>query len=174
MKRILLFLFIAGSWFCGVIRAETVDEKTVVAMDEFDWVMDEIGRLPGKIDEDLCNDDKAAYRSHMTELAQLIVTAKTIINEMKLYYPLDLWTIYNRISSDPVCGAGAKAAESAFGVADVSRISNEEKMGIRKNEKLCMCWNIITGRDEPTGYLKDGSCRCTYGVPAYSPDIGKN
>lgn len=173
MKKYLLFMLLLLC-LCGTVSGQSTDAKTAEAMEQFDWVMDAIGKLPGKIDEDLCSGDKASYRAHMTELAQLIVEANTLIKDVGLYYPIDLWTVYNRISRDPVCGSGAKAAESAFGTADVSRISNEEKMGLRPNEDLCMCWNIATGRDEPTGYMKDGACRCTYGVPAYSPNIGQN
>ena len=175
MKKFLfLILIMICLCFCGAVCAQTADEKTAAAMEEFDWVMDEIGRLPGKIDEDLCNGDMASYRKHMTELAQNIVAANTIIRDVKLYYPIDLWTVYNRISRNPVCGAGTKAAEDAFGVADVSRISNEEKMGLRENDDLCLCWNIATGREEPTGFWKDGACRCTYGIRNYDPNIGQN
>ena len=77
-------------------------------------------------------------------------------------------------------GAGAlllrafHTAEDAFGIADVSRISNEEKMGLRENDDLCLCWNIATGREEPTGFWKDGACRCTYGIRNYDPNIGRN
>lgn len=173
MKRFLLF-FIILLCICGNVSGDTVDKKTAAAMEQFDWVMDEIGQLPGKIDDDLCSGDMASYRTHMTELAQQIVNAKTLIKDAELYYPIDLWTIYNRISAEPVCGTARRAAEAAFGVADVSRVSNEEKMGLRENQDLCMCWSIVTGREEPTGYMKDGACRCTYGVSNYSPDTGKN
>ena len=174
MKKIMMLVLLVCLCFCAAARAETADEETASAMEEFDSVMDRISSLPGKIDDDLCGGDMASYRSHMTELAQNIVAANTIIKNVKLYYPIDLWTIYNRISRDPVCGAGAKAAEAAFGVANVSRISNEEKMGLRENEDLCLCWNIATGREEPTGFWKDGACRCTYGIRNYDPNIGRN
>ena len=128
-KKTIILAILICICFCGSACAQNADEKTSAAMAEFDWVMDEIGRLPGKIDEDICGGDMVSYRSHMTELAQNIITANTIIKDVKLYYPIDLWTIYNRISRNPVCGAGTKAAEDAFGVADISRISNDEKMG---------------------------------------------
>ncbi len=172
MKKLLLFLLLITCIYAPAL-ADTPDDDTVNAMAEFDAIMAEIGKLPGKIDEALCSNDKAAYRSHMTELAQNIINANTIIKDIRLYYPVDLWTIYNRISRNPVCG-GVSSAADAFYVADVSRISNEEKMGIRQNDDLCMCWNIATGRDEPTGFMKDGACRCTYGINAYSPNIGRN
>lgn len=174
MKKILLLTLLICLCFFGNACAQSADEETAAAMDEFDRVMDEIGLLPGEIDEDLCGGDMASYRKHMTELAQNIVKANTIIKDIKLYYPIDLWTVYNRISRNPVCGAGTKAAEDDFGVADVSRISNEEKMGLRENDDLCMCWNIATGREEPTGFRKDGACRCTYGIRNYNPNIGRN
>jgi len=107
----------------------------------------------------------------MTQLAQKIIDANAIIKDVQLYYPLDLWIVYNRISANPVCGAGAYAME-AFGVADVSRVSNEERMGVRENEDLCLCWNIATGREELTGFWKDGACRCTYGIRNLDPSIG--
>ncbi len=172
MKKLFFFLMII-SCICSSALAEGPDDETVKAMAEFDAIMEYIGKLPGMIDADLCNNDRAAYRGHMTELAQNIISANTIIKEIKLYYPVDLWTVYNRISRNPVCGGASDAAE-AFRVADVSRISNEEKMGILQNDDLCMCWNITTGRDEPTGFMKDGACRCTYGINAFSPNIGKN
>ena len=168
----LLLLLVCFS-FCGIAKAET-GISTADVMSEFDRVMDEISQLPGMIDEDLCNGDMLSYRTHMTALAQGIINANTIIKDMKLYYPIDLWTVYNRISRNPVCGGGAKAAEDAFGVANISRISNEEKMGLSENDDLCMCWNIATGREEPTGFMKDGACRCTYGIRNYDPNIGIN
>lgn len=174
MKKLLFLTIIICLCSCDAVCAQTAGEKTAAAMEEFDIIMEAIGALPGKIDEDLCRGDLASYRAHMTELAQNIINANTIIKEVKLYYPIDLWTVYNRISRNPVCGAGTKAAESAFGVADVSRISNEEKMGLRENDDLCMCWNIATGREEPTGFWKDGACRCTYGIRNYDPGIGRN
>ncbi len=173
MKKLLLFLALILC-ICSSAFAEAPDDTTVKAMAEFDVIMDYIGKLPGMIDEDLCNNDWAAYRAHMTELAQNILNANTIIKDIKLYYPVDLWTVYNRISRNPVCGGAAASAGEAFRVADVSRISNEEKMGILQNDDLCMCWNIATGRDEPTGFMKDGACRCTYGINAFSPNIGQN
>ncbi len=172
MKKMLFILLIISCIYATGF-AEAPDDETVQAMTEFDAIMEYIGKLPGMIDEDLCGNDWSAYRGHMTELAQNIINANTIIEDIKLYYPIDLWTVYNRISRNPVCGE-ASAAGEAFRVADVSRISNEEKMGILQNDDLCMCWNIATGRDEPTGFMKDGACRCTYGINAFSPNIGRN
>ena len=154
------------------ISAVAVDEETADSMAEFDKVISEIKNLPGAIDEDLCSGDTASYRSHMTELAQKIIEANTIIKDISLYYPIDLWSIYNLISYNPTCGAGNRVAD-AFGIADISRISNEEKMGLRENDDLCPCWNIATGRDELAGYWKDGACRCIYGINNHSPNIGK-
>ena len=172
MKKILLiFLIISCIWASAL--AETEEEKLAETMTEFDAIMEKIGKLPDMIDEALCSNDMAAYRSHMTELAQNIINANQIIKDVHLYYPIDLWTIYNRISRNPVCG-GVSSAADAFYVADVSRISNEEKMGILENDDLCMCWNIATGRDEPNGFMKDGACRCTYGINNYDPNIGRN
>ena len=174
MKKILsiIVLFLIPVIFMSV-GAQHVDEKTADAMDQFDKVMAKIKGLPETIDDDICAMDWASYRVHMTELAQHILEANTYIKDVQLYYPIDLWSVYNRISNNPVCGAGRQAA-SVFNVADISRVSNEEKMDLRQNSSLCMCWNIATGREEPTGYWKDGACRCTYGVNAYSPNIGRN
>ena len=172
MKK-LFFILMIISCICGSALADAPDD-VIEAMAEFDTIMENIGKLPGMIDEDLCRDDWDAYRGHMTELAQNIINANTIIKDIKLYYPVDLWIIYNRISRNPVCGGASAAAGEAFRVADVSRISNEEKMGILQNDDLCMCWNIATGRDEPTGFMKDGACRCTYGINNYNPNIGRN
>ena len=174
MKKTMLLLLLFCLSFCGAVSADTAEDQLAVKMNEFDLVMAEIRRLPGQIDEDLCSGDQASYRRHMTELAQNIISANTIIKDVKLYYPIDLWTVYNRISRNPVCGAGAIAAESAFGVADYSRIANEEKMGVRDNEDLCLCWNIATGREELTGFYKDGACRCTFGIRNLDPNIGRN
>ncbi len=161
MKKAMIFVIILV--IINISSSKAADEKTVSAMAEFDTIIAEIKTIPSKIDADLCNNDKTAYRQHMTELAQKIIEANTIIKDVKLYYPIDLWSIYNLISYNPTCGAGVRAAD-AFGVADISRISNEEKMGIKVNEEICMCWNIATGREEPTGYMKDGACRCIYGA----------
>jgi hypothetical protein len=46
-------------------------------------------------------------------------------------------------------------------------------MGINENEDLCPCWNIATGREELTGFYKDGACRCTFGVRNLNPNIGQ-
>ncbi len=158
---------------CIPVFAATEEEKLADTMAEFDTIMERIGELPGMIDEDLCSHDHASYRAHMTELAQNIVYANTIIKDVHLYYPIDLWTIYNRISRNPVCG-GASAAADAFNTANVSRISNEEKMELLQNDDVCLCWNIATGREEPTGFMKDGACRCTYGTRAHDPNTGRN
>ena len=52
MKKILFLTLLVCLCFCGTACAQTADEKTAAAMEEFDWVMDEIGSLPGKIDEE--------------------------------------------------------------------------------------------------------------------------
>ena len=174
MKKWILFsvLVLVFGIFLSV-NAQRVDEETADAMDQFDKVMAKIKGLPETIDDDICAMDWDSYRIHMTELAQNIMDANKYIKDVQLYYPIDLWSVYNRISNNPVCGAGREAA-AVFNVADISRISNEEKMDLRQNSSLCMCWNIATGREEPTGYWKDGACRCTYGVNAYSTNIGRN
>ena len=173
MKKIFISLLVIMFVFAPSY-ADAPDEGTVEAMAEFDKIMENIGRLPVMIDEDLCSNDRDAYRRHMTEFAQSIIDANSIIKDLKLYYPVYLWAVYNRISRNPVCGTAADAAAEAFRIADVSRVSNEEKMGILQNDDVCMCWNIATGRDEPTGFMKDGACRCTYGINAFSPNIGRN
>ena len=173
MKRISFLLVILLSLVCVLTVGAETDEKTAKDMAQFDLVMAEIKSLPDAIDHDLCSGDWTAYRKNMTRLAQKIIEANTILKEAKLSYPIDLWTIYNRISANPVCGTGKRAMD-AFGVADVSRVTNEEVMGLRPNEDLCACWNIITGRDEMTGFMKDGACRCTFGQNAINPNIGIN
>ena len=149
------------------------DEKTVSAMTEFNTAVGRIKSLPDAINEDICGGNWDSYRSHMTELAQNIIEANTIIKDVQLYYPIDLWYIYNVISADPICGIGKRAME-VFSVADTSRITNEEMMGILPNDDICGCWNIATGREEPTGYMEAGHCRCTYGTKALNPRIGRN
>ena len=169
-----IFLLVIMIFLFGVLTAGAeTDEKTAKDMAQFDLVMAEIKSLPDAIDNDICSGDWTAYRKNMTQLAQKIIEANTILKNVKLSYPIDLWIIYNRISANPVCGIGKRAMD-AFGVADVSRVTNEEVMGLRLNEDLCPCWNIITGREELTGFMKDGACRCTFGQNAINPNIGIN
>ncbi len=173
MKKIIFLLVIMISLFSVLTVGAETDEKTAKDMAQFDLVMAEIKSLPDAIDNDICSGDWTAYRKNMTQLAQKIIEANTILKNVKLTYPIDLWIIYNRISANPVCGVG-KRAMAAFGVADFSRVSNEEVMELRINEERCACWNIITGRDELTGYMKDGACRCVYGYSAPNQNIGIN
>jgi len=56
-KKTIILAILICICFCGSACAQNADEKTSAAMAEFDWVMDEIGRLPGKIDEDICGGD---------------------------------------------------------------------------------------------------------------------
>lgn len=159
MKKIIFTFALMVSLFFVLTAEAEPDEKTAKTMAQFDLVLEEIKGLPDAIDNDLCSGDRAAYRKNMTKLAQKIIEANTLLKDVKLTYPIDLWTIYNRISANPVCGVG-KQAMGAFGAADISRINNEEVMELRINEDLCPCWNIITGREELTGFMKDGACRC--------------
>ncbi|MBR6090083.1 MAG: hypothetical protein IKP86_09130 [Anaerolineaceae bacterium] len=168
---LIIFIFIVSAFLAQMAAAESANDSEAEKMAQFDSIIGEIKGLPDSIDEDLCFGNWYSYRSHMTTLAQKIIDANTIIKDVDLAYPIDLWTVYNRISSNPVCGAGKYAAE-ALGVADVSRISNEERMGIRENDDLCLCWSIVTGREELTGYWKDGACRCTFGINNHNPNIG--
>ena len=175
-KFILLFMvlvsFLFGFSICSAEK-DIWDDETAAKMRQFDAIMEEIKSLPGAIDDDICGQRWDAYRADMTTLAQKIIDANTLIKDVKLVYPIDLWIIYNRISANPICGIG-KSALSAFGVADVSRYSNEERMGINENDDLCLCWNIVTGREELTGFYKDGACRCTFGIRNLNPNIGTN
>jgi len=148
------------------------DKETEAKMRQVDVIMAEIKGLPDIIDEDICSKNWDSYKSHMTLLAQKIIDANMLLQDVRLVYPINLWVIYNRIAANPICGIGQYAL-SAFGVADVSRYSNEERMGINENDDLCLCWNIITGREELTGYYKDGACRCTYGIRNLNPNIGQ-
>ena len=173
MKKICLFIMFIILCAASSCVYAMADEETVSAMTQFNTVVAEIKKLPDVIDHDICAKNWDGYRSNMTLLAQKIIEANTLIKDVQLYYPIDLWIIYNRISANPICGIGKRAMD-AMNVAEVSRISNEEKMGILENSDVCMCWNIATGRDEPTGYYKDGACRCTYGTKAYDPNIGIN
>ena len=124
MKKYSLFLF---AFFCLFINIfvcyaekDVWDETTETKMSEVDSIMAEIKRLPAAIDEDLCKNDRSSYKQHLTLLAQKIIDANTIMQDVKTVYPVDLWSVYNMISSNPVCGIGKKAS-SVFGVADVSR-----------------------------------------------------
>ena len=173
LKKIIPLVIFLFSLFCTLSVSAEPDEATAKAMAQFDLIIAEIKGLPDAIDGDLCSGDWPSYRKHMTKLAQKIIEANTVIKDVKLAYPIDLWTIYNRISANPVCGVGKRAMD-AFGVADVSRITNDEVLELRVNEELCPCWNIITGRNELTGYMKDGACRCTFGQNALNPNIGIN
>ena len=179
MSRKMKILSLLGILLCLVIStaaaedATEADEATVKAMTEFNTVMGRIKSLPAAIDDDICGQDWASYRAHMTELAQNIIDANKLIKDVRLYYPIDLWHIYNVISNNPVCGVVRKAAD-VFDVADTSRVTNEQMMGILSSDDICMCWNIATGRDEPTGYYKDGACRCTYGFDGINPRTGRN
>lgn len=175
MKKYSLFLFaffcLFKNFFVCYAEKDVWDETTETKMSGVDSIMAEIKRLPAAIDEDLCRNDRSSYKQHLTLLAQKIIDANTIMQDVKTVYPVDLWSVYNMISSNPVCGIGKKAS-SVFGVADVSRYSNEERKGMRENDDLCLCWNIITGREELTGYYKDGACRCIYGKSNHNPNIG--
>ena len=171
-KSIILLMLVISCLTFGVVHAEVVDQDTQDAMAEFDKVFAEIGTVVNDIEGDLCGEDKSQYQSHMTQLAQLIVEANTLIEDVDLYYPIDLWYIYNTISNAPYCGTASTVLDG-YDTANTSRYSNEEKMGILENSDICMCWNIATGKDEPTGYWKDGACRCSYGKNNFNPNIGR-
>lgn len=162
LKKLLLLLVCLFSLNCALSVSAEADKATAEAMARFDLIIAEIKGLPDAIDGDLCAGDWPSYRRNMTKLAQKIIEANTVIRDVKLVYPIDLWAVYNRISADPVCGAG-KQAMDALWLADVNRISNEERLELRINEELCPCWNLITGREELTGFMKDGACRCILG-----------
>ena len=168
---LIAFFCLFSNIFVCTAEKDIWDDTTVERMHEVDSIMAEIKGLPAAIDEDLCSNDLSSYKQHMTLLAQKIIDANTLMQDVKTVYPIDLWSVYNTISSNPVCGIGKQAA-SVFGVADVSRYSNEERMGMLENDDLCPCWNIITGREELTGYYKDGACRCIYGKSNHNPNIG--
>ena len=178
-KMSIKILGLLGILLCLVVctaaaeDAAKTDDATVKAMTEFNTAVERIRSLPAAIDDDICGKDWVSYRAHMTELAQNIIDANTLIKDVQLYYPIDLWYIYNVISNNPICGIGRKAVD-VFDAADTSRVTNEEMMGILPSDDICMCWNIATGRDEPTGYYKDGACRCIYGVDARNPRTGRN
>lgn len=168
---IIVLLCIFSSFYVCFAEKDIWDQETQERMKEFDIIMAEIKGLPDAIDEDLCAKDMTSYKQHMTQLAQKIIDANMLLDDVKTVYPLDLWSVYNTISANPVCGIGKKA-NSIFGVADISRTSNEERMGMLENDDLCPCWNIITGREELTGFYKDGACRCIYGKNNHNPNIG--
>ena len=176
MKKIVIFLLvilsISGCFSLCYGEKYSLDKETKTKMRQVDSIMAEISEIPDMIDGDLCNHDMASYKTHMTLLAQKIIDANVILKDVDLIYPIDLWAIYNRISANPVCGIGRQAL-SIFNIADVSRYSNEERMEINLNSDLCMCWSIITGREEPTGFMKDGACRCTFGTRNLNPNIGR-
>ena len=102
MKKIIFLLVIMISLFCVLIVGAEPDEKTAKDMAQFDLIMAEIKSLPDAIDNDICSGDWTAYRKNMTQLAQKIIEANTILKNVKLSYPIDLWIIYNRISANPV------------------------------------------------------------------------
>ena len=159
--------------FCSCFSEKDIwDKETEAKMRKVDVIMREIRNLPMIIDEDLCSHDNALYKEHMTLLAQKIIDANTLIKDVRLVYPMDLWSIYNCISANPICGIGRKAL-GIFDGQDVSHYSNEERMGINENSDLCLCWNLVTGREELTGFYKDGACRCTFGINNLNPDIGR-
>ena len=166
-----VFLCILNIFSLCAAEKEIWDDATAAKMRKVDTLMSEIKSLPGSIDEDICTGNQASYKKHMTLLAQKIIDINILMNGVKLVYPVDLWIVYNTISANPDCGVGKKAL-SYLGVADVSIFSNEERMGINENDDLCLCWSIITGREELTGFYKDGACRCTYGINNHNPNIG--
>lgn len=173
MKKYLVLIMMAFLLLFEGASAEIVDEATQDKMTNFNYWLDQISPMPEAIDGDICRKDWDAYKKDMNQLAVYIVNANEAIKDVQLHFPIDLWYIYNTISAQPICGI-VKFAGDAFSVAKTSAVSNEEKMGILKNDDICMCWNLATGRDEPTGFYKDGACRCTYGTKAYSPNIGLN
>ena len=176
MKKICIFIISIICLlvsFCSCFSEKDIwDKETEAKMRKVDVIMREIRNLPMIIDEDLCSHDNALYKEHMTLLAQKIIDANTLIKDVRLVYPMDLWSIYNCISANPICGIGRKAL-GIFDGQDVSRYSNEERMGINANSDLCLCWNLVTGREELTGFYKDGACRCTFGINNLNPDIGR-
>ena len=176
MKKICIFIISIICLlvsFCSCFSEKDIwDKETEAKMRKVDVIMREIRNLPMIIDEDLCSHDNALYKEHMTLLAQKIIDANTLIKDVRLVYPMDLWSIYNCISANPICGIGRKAL-GIFDGQDVSRYSNEERMGINENSDLCLCWNLVTGREELTGFYKDGACRCTFGINNLNPDIGR-
>lgn len=176
MKKICMVLLIGIcliSSFCSCFAEKDIwDKDTEAKMRKVDVIMREIRNLPMTIDEDLCNHDDALYKEHMTLLAQKIIDANTLLKDVKLVYPMNLWSIYNSISSNPICGIGRKAL-GIFDGQDVSRYTNEERMGINENADLCYCWNLVTGREELTGFQKDGACRCTFGINNLDPNTGR-
>lgn len=171
MKKRILFLTLILIFCVFTAASAETEEKT--KMMEVNEIMAKIAALPAQIDDDLCGGRKDDYKAHMSELAQLIILANETVEDIRLYYPFDLWYIYNTISSEPYCGIGAKATRG-FDVAQTSIHSSEGKMDIYLNEDICSCWNIATGREEPTGYMKDGVCRCDIGKRQFSPQIGLN
>lgn len=168
-----LLLLTVSSVHAEKKTADTLDEATKEKMATLNACMAEIGRLPAVIDSDICGQKWDQYKADMNLLAQNIMKANEAIKDVQLYYPLDLWYIYNTISANPYCGI-SKRVTKIYDVAQTSVSSSEEKMGIGSDENLCMCWNIITGREEPTGYWKDGACRCYIGTNNHSPQIGLN
>ena len=173
MKIKIFFLVFVISLMCILNVNAEPDPATAEAMAQFDLIFAEIKALPDAIDNDICAKDWEAYRNNMTKLAQKIIEANQVIEGVKLVYPIDLWIIYNRISANPICGIGKRAMDSVD-VADISRYSNEERLELRINDDMCACWNIITGREELTGFQKDGACRCILGVTSQSQNIGIN
>ena len=169
---VLVLLTVSGCFSLCYGEKYSVDSQTETKMRQVDSIMAEIGEIPGMIDGDLCDHDMTSYKAHMTLLAQKIIDANNILKDVDLIYPIDLWAIYNRISANPVCGIG-KQVQNIFHIADVSRYSNEERMQINENSDLCLCWSIVTGREEPTGFMKDGACRCTFGTRNLDPNIGR-
>ncbi len=176
MKKICMILLtgicLIGSFSSCFAEKDIWDKETEAKMRKVDVIMREIRNLPMTIDGDLCNHDDALYKEHMTLLAQKIIDANTLLKDVKLVYPMNLWSIYNTISSNPICGIGRKAL-GIFDGQDVSRYTNEERMGINENSNLCYCWNLVTGREELTGFYKDGACRCTFGINNLDPHTGR-
>lgn len=176
MKKLFMILFVGISLlgcYCFCFAEKDIwDKETEEKMRKVDVIMREIRDLPMTIDADLCNHDDALYKEHMTLLAQKIIDANTLLKDVRLVYPMDLWSIFNCISSNPICGIGKKAL-GIFDGQDVSRYTNEERMGINENPDLCLCWNLVTGREELTGFYKDGACRCTFGIRNLDPNTGR-
>ena len=166
MKKLILLCIILVSFLFGfsICCAENViaEDETAAKIQQFDSIIEEIQSLPAAIDEDICGQDWVAYRADLTILAKKIVEANNLIKEIKIAYPIDLWKIYNRISSNPICGIGESVILD-FVVADVNRNMNEAQQDSIVNSDLCPCWNLLTGREELTGFYKDGACRCILG-----------
>ncbi len=79
--------------------------------------MDQVQRLPGIIDEAICESNDAVYTLKMEALSKQIETVNWLMEEMELKSPMDMQIVYTTILKNKVCGVG----KLATGRADLAR-----------------------------------------------------